>query len=123
MLPSPATWLSAPVSIIAHSLGGNIALRYAGIYPDKVRKLVAIEGLGPAPKVLAERLPGITETAKTFAAKVVKWVENGWLNLVGGCCGTTPEHIRAIANHTGVNPRWTWRSRESCSPAATASNT
>jgi 5-methyltetrahydrofolate--homocysteine methyltransferase len=28
----------------------------------------------------------------------VAWAENGWLNLVGGCCGTTPEHIRAIAD-------------------------
>jgi 5-methyltetrahydrofolate--homocysteine methyltransferase len=40
---------------------------------------------------------GFPETAQTFAPKVVKWVENGWLNLVGGCCGTTPGHIRAIA--------------------------
>src|SRR5256886_2849558 len=39
---------------------------------------------------------GFPETAETFAPKVLKWVENGWLNLVGGCCGTTPDHIRAI---------------------------
>jgi 5-methyltetrahydrofolate--homocysteine methyltransferase len=39
---------------------------------------------------------GFPETAGTFAPKVAKWAENGWLNLVGGCCGTTPEHIRAI---------------------------
>jgi pimeloyl-ACP methyl ester carboxylesterase len=45
----------APVSIIAHSLGGNISLRYAGLYPDAVRKLVAIEGIGPAPKIVADR--------------------------------------------------------------------
>jgi pimeloyl-ACP methyl ester carboxylesterase len=37
----------APVTIIAHSLGGNIAVRYAGVYPETVAKLVAIEGLGP----------------------------------------------------------------------------
>jgi pimeloyl-ACP methyl ester carboxylesterase len=37
----------APVTIVAHSLGGNIALRYTGIYPENVRRLVAIEGLGP----------------------------------------------------------------------------
>jgi 5-methyltetrahydrofolate--homocysteine methyltransferase len=41
---------------------------------------------------------GFPETPKTFAPKVTKWVENGWLNLVGGCCGTTPDHIRIIAN-------------------------
>ena len=36
-----------PVTIIAHSLGGRIALRYAGVYPETVAKLVVIEGLGP----------------------------------------------------------------------------
>jgi len=40
---------------------------------------------------------GFPETPKTFTPKVAKWVENGWLNLIGGCCGTTPEHIRALA--------------------------
>jgi 5-methyltetrahydrofolate--homocysteine methyltransferase len=40
---------------------------------------------------------GFPETAETFAPKVAKWAENGWLNLVGGCCGTTPDHIRALA--------------------------
>jgi pimeloyl-ACP methyl ester carboxylesterase len=44
----------APVSIVAHSLGAGIALRYAGLYPEKVRKLVAIEGIGMAtPEMIA----------------------------------------------------------------------
>ena len=46
----------APVTIVAHSYGGAISLRYAGVYPESVRKIVAIEGLGPSPKVLEERL-------------------------------------------------------------------
>src|SRR5881394_2815291 len=41
---------------------------------------------------------GFPETAESFAPKLVAWVANGWLNMVGGCCGTTPEHIRAIVN-------------------------
>jgi pimeloyl-ACP methyl ester carboxylesterase len=45
----------APVTIIAHSLGGNISLRYTGIYPENVKKLVAIEGLGPSPRSQAKR--------------------------------------------------------------------
>ncbi len=45
----------AQVTIIAHSLGGNVATRFAGLYPDKVRKFVNIEGLGPSPKTRAER--------------------------------------------------------------------
>src|SRR5882724_268540 len=40
---------------------------------------------------------GFPETAQSFAPKLAKWAENGWLNLVGGCCGTTPEHLRALA--------------------------
>jgi pimeloyl-ACP methyl ester carboxylesterase len=44
-----------PVTIVAHSLGGAIALRYAGVYPQTVRALVAIEGLGPSPAMQAER--------------------------------------------------------------------
>jgi pimeloyl-ACP methyl ester carboxylesterase len=43
------------VTIVAHSLGGNVATRFAGLYPDKVRKLVNIEGLGPSPDVRAQR--------------------------------------------------------------------
>jgi len=44
----------APLRIVAHSMGGNISLRYTGLYPDNVSKLVAIEGLGPSPKMAAE---------------------------------------------------------------------
>ncbi|MCX7268740.1 MAG: alpha/beta fold hydrolase, partial [Sphingomonadales bacterium] len=44
----------APVSIIAHSMGGNIATRYAGLFPENVRKMVNIEGLGLSPKMQAE---------------------------------------------------------------------
>jgi pimeloyl-ACP methyl ester carboxylesterase len=36
----------APVTVVAHSLGGNIATRYAGLYPDEIARLVSIEGLG-----------------------------------------------------------------------------
>src|SRR5216117_442652 len=39
---------------------------------------------------------GFPETPETLTPKIKRWTENGWLNLVGGCCGTTPEHIRAI---------------------------
>lgn len=45
----------APLRIVSHSMGGGIALRYSGIYPDKVVKLVAIEGVGPSPEMIAKR--------------------------------------------------------------------
>tara|TARA_R110000787_G_scaffold68323_3_gene152898 strand:+ start:28105 stop:28983 length:879 start_codon:yes stop_codon:yes gene_type:complete len=47
-----------PVTLVSHSYGGAISLRYAGIYPETVRKIVAIEGLGPSPKVIRERFSG-----------------------------------------------------------------
>ncbi|MBO0958870.1 methionine synthase [Neobacillus sp. MM2021_6] len=37
------------------------------------------------------------ETPETLAKKLSDFAAHGWLNIVGGCCGTTPEHIRAIA--------------------------
>jgi len=46
----------APVTIVAHSLGGSISLRYTGLYPEHVKKIVAIEGLGRSPRAEAERV-------------------------------------------------------------------
>ena len=43
----------AQLTIIGHSLGGNVSLRYAGLYPENVRKIIAIEGLSQSPKMLA----------------------------------------------------------------------
>jgi 5-methyltetrahydrofolate--homocysteine methyltransferase len=44
------------------------------------------------------------ETPESMAAEVGEWAENGWLNIVGGCCGTTPEHIKAIAKAVSDQP-------------------
>jgi 5-methyltetrahydrofolate--homocysteine methyltransferase len=40
---------------------------------------------------------GYDETPEQTAAVVSEYARNGWLNIVGGCCGTTPAHIAAIA--------------------------
>ncbi len=40
---------------------------------------------------------GFPETPETLAPQLGEWAELGWLNIVGGCCGTTPAHIAAIA--------------------------
>jgi 5-methyltetrahydrofolate--homocysteine methyltransferase len=37
------------------------------------------------------------ETAESLAHKMRRFVEEGWVNAVGGCCGTTPDHTRALA--------------------------
>ena len=58
-----------PVTIVSHSLGGMISLQYAGLYPDRVKQLVAIEGAGPSPKMLKKHYSlGLDE-------RLVKWVD------------------------------------------------
>jgi 5-methyltetrahydrofolate--homocysteine methyltransferase len=46
------------------------------------------------------------ETPTTVASHLERFLANGWLNMVGGCCGTTDRHIRAIAQMAeGKRPR------------------
>ncbi len=46
------------------------------------------------------------ETPESLAAQLERFVDHGWLNIVGGCCGTRPDHIRAIAQMAeGKKPR------------------
>ncbi|HYB91465.1 MAG TPA: methionine synthase [Candidatus Binataceae bacterium] len=46
------------------------------------------------------------ETPEMLAAKMAMFIRNGWVNLVGGCCGTTTEHIRLLAEAAaGARPR------------------
>ncbi len=56
-----------PVSLIGHSLGGIIVLHYAGVYPHRVRSVVAIEGIGFAP---GHRVHGPAQ------ARMRRWIED-----------------------------------------------
>ena len=40
---------------------------------------------------------GFPETPESLAPQLERWARNGWLNIVGGCCGTNATHIAAIA--------------------------
>src|SRR5205085_9317933 len=75
----------APVTIIAHSLGGNIALRYAGVYPAAVARLVAIEGLGPSPRSIAER------AGRNIAERM-----DDWIREQRGLAGRMPRRYASI---------------------------
>ena len=66
-----------------------------------------------------------------MARLVAEFAEQGWLNIVGGCCGTTPEHIRAMSEAVrGVKPhkpptpapylRLSGTRRSRCDPRATS---
>ena len=44
--------------------------------------------------------------AGDMASEIIDWGKSGFINIVGGCCGTTPAHIRAFAKGLeGVKPR------------------
>jgi len=60
---------AAKVTLIGHSLGGNVAVRYAAAYPEKVERLVAIEGLRPPPEVEAHR------ASQTAAEHLREWLD------------------------------------------------
>jgi 5-methyltetrahydrofolate--homocysteine methyltransferase len=47
---------------------------------------------------------GFDETPETMSADLHEFSANGWLNIAGGCCGTTPGHIKAIAQSLGGLP-------------------
>jgi len=44
------------------------------------------------------------ETPEQMAAEIEDWAKNGYLNIIGGCCGTTPAHIKAIADAVSKYP-------------------
>jgi len=51
------------------------------------------------------------ETPESLARELERFIDHGWLNIVGGCCGTTPAHIAAIARMIeGKKPRAAGRS-------------
>lgn len=49
---------------------------------------------------------GYDETPESMTSHIGEWAQSGLLNIVGGCCGTTPAHIRAFSDAVeGVAPR------------------
>jgi pimeloyl-ACP methyl ester carboxylesterase len=74
-----------PVTIVAHSLGGNIALRYSGLYPHAVSRLVAIEGLGPSPAATAGR------PRRSIAERM-----DAWIREQRGLAGRLPRRYASI---------------------------
>jgi len=100
----------APVRIIAHSMGGNVALRYAGVYPETVSKLVAIEGLGPSPAMMArrrqasapERMRGWIEQKRGFAGRTPRRyasIEEAFARMQTENKHLTPEQARYLTVH------------------------
>jgi len=55
---------------------------------------------------IPNELGGYDLGPEDMATKIKEWAHSGFLNIVGGCCGTSPDHIKAIANAvSGIAPR------------------
>ena len=53
---------------------------------------------------LPNALGGFDETPEMMASVLEEFAREGWLNIIGGCCGTTPAHIKAIADVVAKYP-------------------
>ncbi|WP_425063975.1 alpha/beta fold hydrolase [Pyruvatibacter mobilis] len=113
----------APLKILAHSFGGAISLRYAGVYPDTVQKLIAIEGLGPSPKMLAERaetapherLSGWVDQMRKLSSRMPRRYESldaAFKRMQEENPHLSPERARHLTEH-GMNQNedgtWSWK--------------
>ncbi|TWG86136.1 5-methyltetrahydrofolate--homocysteine methyltransferase [Luteimonas sp. J16] len=90
------------------SIGLNCALGARELRPH-VETLAAVADcyVSAHPNAgLPNAFGGYDETPEEMAAVLREFAQSGLLNMVGGCCGTTPDHIRAIADAVaGVPPR------------------
>lgn len=75
----------APLRIVAHSLGGAVSLYYTGVFPEKVSKIVAIEGMGIPPAVTAR-----------FAGKENWELTQQWIETVRSSSKRLPKRYPSI---------------------------
>ncbi len=94
-----AYWNSAS-NIDLLSVGINCALGPAEMRPyiDELSRIAPVNVSSyPNAGLPNPLLPtGFPETPESLAPQLREWAANGWLNIVGGCCGTTPVHIQEI---------------------------
>ncbi|BBL71063.1 methionine synthase [Methylogaea oryzae] len=64
---------------------------------------------------LPNEFGGYDETPAMLAGELAEWARSGFLNIIGGCCGTGPEHIKAIHDAlNGIPPRAIPRIEPAC---------
>ena len=102
-----AFWYSvahaAPLSIGLNCALGAKQLRQ---YVQDVGRVAPVYVSAHPNAGLPNEFGGYDETPETMSTQLREWAEHGLVNIVGGCCGTTPEHIAAIASAVrGLTPR------------------
>jgi pimeloyl-ACP methyl ester carboxylesterase len=99
---------TGPITIVGHSLGGAVTLRHAGVYPERVRRVVAIEGLGISPldqrpeEPIGTRWREWMEARRALSARVPKrytTVEAACARMQAANRHLTPEQARHLTIH------------------------
>jgi len=88
------------------SVGLNCALGARQLRPhvEELARLADVYVSSHPNAGLPNAMAEYDELPAETAGFIREWAENGWLNITGGCCGTTPEHIRAIAETVRAFP-------------------
>ena len=84
-----------PISVGLNCALGSVELRQ---YVEELARVADVPVSAYPNAGLPNEFGEYDETPEMMAAEVGDWAKNGWLNIVGGCCGTTPEHVEAIAD-------------------------
>ncbi len=90
------------------SIGLNCALGVTQLrqYVEEMARVANVHVSSHPNAGLPNEFGGYDESPEFMARHVREWAESSFLNIVGGCCGTTPPHIAAIAKAVGdVRPR------------------
>ena len=94
-----AFWLSLMHAPNLLSIGLNCALGSSQMRPyiEELSNIAHVHTSLYPNAGLPNEFGEYDESANYFATQVGDYMKEGWLNLVGGCCGTTPEHIQALS--------------------------
>jgi pimeloyl-ACP methyl ester carboxylesterase len=110
----------APVTIIAHSMGGTLACLYAGLYPERVKKLVIVEGVGhwwrfferpPAQQQLRAWIDGMRAQAGRSPRRYAS-LEEAFQRMQHTNGHLTPEqarHLTVHGSHQNGDGTYTWK--------------
>ena len=96
--------LDAFLTSISHAdlvaVGMNCALgpHQMSPYVEELSRLLSLPTFSYPNAGLPNEFGGYDMGPDEFAQALKEWAKEGWLNLAGGCCGTTPEHITALTD-------------------------
>jgi 5-methyltetrahydrofolate--homocysteine methyltransferase len=101
-------WQSlADAKLFAVGINCSFGARHVGPYIERLAAMASTKVSCHPSAGLPSPAGGYDETPEEFARFILEFAAAGWVDIGGGCCGTTPAHIRAIAGAVRGIPRVT----------------